>query len=89
MRYVRPEGGAAPKSRCLAKRRRPRAPRVLGPILHLRRRQEGSEPMITSTEIRAANVLIVDDDEDNVLPLEEIVCGAGYSSVARSAQARS
>jgi len=82
IRYVRPEGGAAPKSRYLAKRRRPRAPWILGPILHLRRRQEGSEPMITSTEICAANVLIVDDNEDNVLLLKEIFCGAGYSSVA-------
>lgn len=38
--------------------------------------------MITSTEICAANVLIVDDNEDNVLLLKEIFCGAGYSSVA-------
>jgi class 3 adenylate cyclase/CheY-like chemotaxis protein len=44
--------------------------------------------MITSTEIRAANVLIVDDNEDNVLLLEEILRSAGYSSVASTTEPR-
>ena len=44
--------------------------------------------MITSAQIRAASVLIVDDKEDNALLLEEILLSAGYSSVAHTVNPR-
>lgn len=44
--------------------------------------------MITSSEIRAASVLIVDDQESNVLLLEGILRGAGYASIARALHSR-
>jgi adenylate cyclase len=44
--------------------------------------------MITSTEVRAASVLIVDDMENNVLLLEAILRNAGYTSVARTMNPR-
>jgi class 3 adenylate cyclase/ActR/RegA family two-component response regulator len=44
--------------------------------------------MITPAEIRAANVLIVDDNEDNVWLLEEILRSDGYSSVASTMDPR-
>ena len=44
--------------------------------------------MITSAEIRAARVLIVDDQEANVRLLETILSSAGYSAVFRTTDPR-
>ncbi len=44
--------------------------------------------MITTNDIRAANILVVDDMECNVLLLEGILGTAGYSSVARTLDSR-
>lgn len=44
--------------------------------------------MITEDEIRAARVLIVDDLEANVLLLEGVLRGAGYTAVSRTTDPR-
>src|SRR5687767_5408025 len=44
--------------------------------------------MITTAEIRAARILIVDDLLANVLLLEGMLRGAGYTSVARALDPR-
>jgi formate hydrogenlyase transcriptional activator len=38
--------------------------------------------MLTEPDILGANILIVDDREDNVTLLEQLLCDAGYTSVA-------
>src|SRR5580698_5624045 len=38
--------------------------------------------MITSSDILKAAILIVDDQENNIILLEQMLCGAGYVSVS-------
>ena len=46
-----------------------------------RRKEPGNRVMVTSTEILNAGILIVDDLEANVLLLEQMLRGAGYTRI--------
>ena len=44
--------------------------------------------MVTANEILGANILVVDDLEDNVVLLERLLCDAGYTSVSSTRDPR-